>query len=682
MRTRQLAWVPALLLAACQGGEIAQPSTPPAQVPSLAISDGAHSAGNVDFFFLPPVVIPTAALTNWTHDGFNGALSPSVEICRLVATTAAQVATVAGSQCNGSPVVISGPAVKKHFPPLADPTDAITGLPGDWAHYHAKWPIPSTCTASFFYRVRVKVGAVELGFADVQCITSIIQLLTLDYRKFGPAIKGTTLQIPFRVERYALCPVPGVGPCGTATIPLSTGGHVEFPGSDGHTVGAVTIPAQTPTSPDVTVTIQPCAGGASLPIDLPKFGGCVSVTTDPAGLELTNAATVEICNLGADLDLSGLTPAQKARVTLHRQSTDLTVLQALPHVAGCAADAAVNYSVGGFLRELVHGDFHRAGLQLFGLVAPQPLNALDVGAGGLTFDFSNFQFALPSKIQILLGDGQTVPPGTLVPVNPTVLVTDLMGDPVRNATVNFAASAGGSIGAASVLTGADGQAAVTWTVAAAPGPNSLVASGRGIADPVHNGPRSTFDPFMSIQSAFNPSAEVIPNPLQPVDLLTGAVTFTATGVYPGDPLPINYGSAGWSYQIDGEVPTDWFSNPVTPFESVGPGGFGENHDACSLIGSGTQTTWPAGNTVLWVRRNISLPTTTTIQISVAIDNDVEIYVDGVNQGPGLLVHDNCPTQGSFVRTISLPAGTHVVAFKAIDRGGSSYFDASITIPSF
>ena len=33
------------------------------------------------------------------------------------------------------------------------------------------------------------------------------------------------------------------------------------------------------------------------------------------------------------------------------------------------------------------------------------------------------------------------------------------------------------------------------------------ASGRGIADPVHNGPRSTFDPFMPIQGAFNPSAE-------------------------------------------------------------------------------------------------------------------------------------------------------------------------------
>lgn len=662
MKRFKIASAALLALAACSGNDTTIPSGQPGAGPSFIISDATHSSGNPDFFFLPPMVPDPSGSPLFQAGAFNGGLAPTVTICALdLAPAAPESAVLPGTPCKGSPTVFSGAAIK-----VQD------------QQYQTNWKVPSS--ADTYYRIVVAVGATPLGMADVHSGANGSQLKNVNTGQFVSRVDGSTLPIKFRIERYALCSTPGVGPCGTATIPLSTGGHVEFPGPDGHTVGAVTIPAQLPASPAVTVTVQPCAGGASLPIDLPKFGGCVSVTTDPAGLELTNAATVEICNLGSDLDLSGLTPAQKARVTLHRQSTDLTVLQALPHVAGCAADAAVHYSVGGLLRELVHGNLHRAGLQLFGLVAPQALNALDVGAGGMTFAFSNFQFALPAKMQILSGDGQTALPGTTVAANPTVIVTDLADQPVRNATVNFAASAGGSVGAASVVTDAAGHAAVTWTLASAPGANSLVASGRGIADPVNNGPRSIFDPFMSIQSAFNPSAEVIPNPLQPVNLQTGSVTFGATGASPSSPLPVNYGSAGWSYQVGGSIPADWFSNLVSPFSLTAPAGFGFNDTTnnCPLVLSSTSTAW-SPNTTLYARRNISLSTGATIQISVAIDNDIEIYVDGVNVGPGTLVHEGCPTQGSFVRTVTLPAGTHVVAFKAIDRGGSSYFDAEITI---
>jgi hypothetical protein len=186
------------------------------------------------------------------------------------------------------------------------------------------------------------------------------------------------------------------------------------------------------------------------------------------------------------------------------------------------------------------------------------------------------------------------------------------------------------------------------------------------------------DPFQPIQTPFDVGG---PSGLaaSEVTVLTGSRTITATGAFPGDPLPVNYGSAGWSYQIDGSVPSDWFSSPATPFSDTGAAGFGDDHNNCPLIQGHTGTAWPAGTTTLYARRTIALPAATSIQISIAIDNDVQVFVDGVDVGPGLLVHEDCPTQGSFIRTVSLAAGSHVVAFRAVDRGGSSYFDAAITV---
>lgn len=657
MKTRLLVGLSLLGLAACQGGDSTRPSEQSGSGPSFIISDGRHSGGNSDFFFLPPMVPDPSGSPLFQAGAFNPHLVPTITICALnLASTAPESAVLLTTPCKGALTIL---------PAAVSLSDQL---------YQGNWKVPTSADA--YYRIRVSVGSTELGFADLHSVSSGSELKNVNTGEFVARKDGSNLPIKFRIENFALCVPAGTGPCGTASIALSTGGTVEFTDPAGNTIGAVQIPAQGPAAPTVTVSIAPCTDPAGLPVDLPKFGSCVSITTDPV-VSLINPASVFVCDLGNDLDLSSLTTAQKARVTLHRQSG--LVLQALPHVSGCSStSASFNQSLRGLVRALVQRDWKRASGRAFDLVAPKPLYALDVGAGGLTFDFSNFQFALPAKMEIVSGDGQVAPPGTQLPANPTVIVTDLMGDPVNGATVHFSASAGGTAGAASFLTGPDGLASATWTLSATPGANSFVASGRGIADPVNNGPRSTFDPFMSIQGAFNPSAETIPNPLQPVNLLTGMLTFSATGVT-GDPLPINYGSAGWSYQIDGTVPATWLSSLVSPFGSTGAAGFGENHNACTLIASSTSTSWPAGNTTLYVRKNFLLTAAATVRIAVAIDNDVQIFVDGVDVGPGLLIHDGCPTQGSIFRDVALSAGTHVLAFRAVDRGGSSYFDAAVTV---
>ena len=145
----------------------------------------------------------------------------------------------------------------------------------------------------------------------------------------------------------------------------------------------------------------------------------------------------------------------------------------------------------------------------------------------------------------------------------------------------------------------------------------------------------------------------------------------------GDALPIGYESNGWSYQIDGELSENWQNGPL--FEATGRGGFGEDHNECSLIINNTHTSWPAGITELYLRRNVVAPVDGTITISVAIDNDIQVWVDGVlRSGSNPVVHDGCPTQGSSTFTAPVSAGVHTIAIRAIDRGGSSYFDASVT----
>jgi hypothetical protein len=90
--------------------------------------------------------------------------------------------------------------------------------------------------------------------------------------------------------------------------------------------------------------------------------------------------------------------------------------------------------------------------------------------------------------------------------------------------------------------------------------------------------------------------------------------------------------------------------------------------------------------------------TPNIQIGVAIDNDVQIFLNGAditNQGavaPGttasydgsqFLIHDGCATQDSYVITLPVTSFHHgtspnVIAVRARDRGAESYLDLRVS----
>jgi hypothetical protein len=515
------------VVAGCQDQIPVSPTTEAPPGPLLLISDGAHN-GNPDFFFRPPMVSDPSSDPDFTPGGFNPNLSPTVQVCALaVANNAPESAVTASTPCksSGYSVTFSGGQIALN---LVD------------QQYQVDWMVPNA--PETYYRIFVRVGATQLGSADVKAAKNG------NANNFVIRKDGTQLPIKFRIEQFALCDEPGVGPCSSETVDRSTGGEVVF-SSGGETIGGIIIPAQGGGNNPVHVTIDfcqeegPAIQQANLPIDLPVFGACLRVQTDPA-IEGDNALTVPgevyICELGG---IEGLSEAQEQQVTIHRY--DGEEVQALPHTPGnCPPVIGAAPSWKGLARALAARHWKRAGAELLGLLAPRPLHAsaamLDVGRGGATFVFSDFQNALPAKMEIESGNNQVGVFGEELPAPAVVKVTDIFDQPVANARVHFSTS-DGSVTPLTVLTGSDGLAQATWTLPeAAEGSLTLSASGHGLATPDNNGPRDDctveceggpfWDPFLPAPFLpFDGPPEGDPPP-SPVTLETGTLTFTATGV--------------------------------------------------------------------------------------------------------------------------------------------------------
>jgi hypothetical protein len=162
--------------------------------PLTAISDGS-SGGNAHFFFLPPLVANAGAGAN------DASVDPAVVICewdgsvctQTLATFTTDITTTTTTQPGNSETVRRG----------AD-------------HFIVNWHTRGfDLDAASTYRICVKVGSAELGFADVDVVNSGSELKGVG-GGFIPLIDGRTLPIKFRIEEGALpssvtC-VGGTGP--------------------------------------------------------------------------------------------------------------------------------------------------------------------------------------------------------------------------------------------------------------------------------------------------------------------------------------------------------------------------------------------------------------------------------------------------------------------------------------
>jgi len=399
--------------------------------------------------------------------------------------------------------------------------------------------------------------------------------------------------------------------------------------------------------------------------------------------------------------------AQEERITLHRFDAPNT-MTALPHTAACATSVGSTGSLRGFFADLRRGALRSAGRQLAGMISPRPLHAavINLGAGSQTKFLSDFQFALPAKLEIVEGDGQTAIAGTAVAVNPKVIVKDLGGDSIPGTRVRFAATAAACAALAAgagTNSGSDGTVSYgTWTLSSTPGSNNLSACGRGLAGTDFSGKRTGVDPFQPIQAYFD-GADPVGGPVEE-PVLTGSVTFTATGVVLPQTL-VAFGAGGYNTYgpcafsgtpaagtTNCVPPAGWPSpaaavsptiGSVSPFRGV--------NTTCAITPAGT-VTFPT-NRDIFATKSFTAPVAGTLQITVWIDNDLKIWLDGVEKTNLIPTtsngtfsaattwwqHFNCANLGPAVLNLPVSAGAHTISMWAHDWGTVAFLNMQVVL---
>ena len=155
-----------------------------------------------------------------------------------------------------------------------------------------------------------------------------------------------------------------------------------------------------------------------------------------------------------------------------------------------------------------------------------------------------------------------------------------------------------------------------------------------------------------------------------------AHSYNATTVIP-------YSSGGYKYQVVAQDAGTGFQAPAyndSAFATGGVAPFG-TPGGC-IPPAPIATSWTVGSDIL-LRKSFTLPAgATNLKVGIAIDNDVQVFLNGIDISSGLQQHEYCATRDSFVFTAAdslLVAGTNVLAVRGRDRGGESYLDVQVTV---
>ena len=504
----------------------------------------ARFGGNPDFFFAAPLATtPQPGDLNFDVGQANGALVPYMRVC----------------ETNGSP----GPAGC-----LTDVTLQVTGSPTGLAmtynataqQYQVNWQTKDLVLGTN-YRLEVWGLAVStaekastdprwrFGWIDISNSPSVSSCTGAG--EYCLIKYGQTVPVKVRIEQSVFCPV--TRNCAVQFVAAGNDARLQatFDDGSGAPSAQLFIPAQDGTN--FAIAFEPCTAeenaAVSDAVDIPTFGPCVKTNTTFTGA-LQVPAIVSLCT---ELDASsfGLTHEQEHQLALHHLTSDLSRVTALPEAYSCGQSSS-----GASLPEpnTLMRFARAAGSRLVALVTPRDLYAaasakrIDRGGGGSsTFVSSWFKLALPSKFEYVIASDATAT--RLVGSTHTLQakVTDLFGEPVKNARVRWSVASSPAPGASVVsptpqLTDASGISTATVQLSTSVGLNIFHASGRGIAasgsecataSPTTlscNGPRATFDPFTALKV---PETDASGQEL-PVDFAEGTrLPFSILGCSPG-----------------------------------------------------------------------------------------------------------------------------------------------------
>jgi hypothetical protein len=412
--------------------------------------------------------------------------------------------------------------------------------------------------------------------------------------------------------------------------------------------------------PGVVVTVSLVDDTLRTPLD--KYGQTIDLTASQEVLWQAGGVAVAICVTADDavfdrlrLGHEGGVLPKFGEIEILPQAAEGDVDQILDN---CGPDEFGSLSTFDRLRQLAKS-----------LLLPRPLHAAALaeksgGVGGTTRKFSLFGAVDPDLALVPLPASTSGTTGQAVAQPPSVLVrTRTVGTPIAGVEVDFDVPDGspGTISPTTVTTNADGVAATTtWTL------------GEGL-NTVNATPES-------------PSAA----PAEPITFTPPAVTFTAVGAPPAP----DFGAEDWSYLIRSDMPasTGWTTLPWpvieegweqagAPFGSVPLSG--TSPSGCA---DQAPTTWPV-NTVILLRRDFFVPAgTTSASISVKIDNDTRVFLNGVELG-GIRTHEGC-AETNLLPPLTVLAGSesplivggvNQLAVLGRDRGTESFVDVEVTL---
>jgi len=286
------------------------------------------------------------------------------------------------------------------------------------ATYFVNWhtnqdDLHADCTYRITVNVGPRVNSPELGFADVDVVSSGNQLKNVDTDEFIPLLDDRTLPITFFIGVGATCNPSGGSDCGEGVArPGENTLIVSNSGNAGVFLRAGAVNDET------TITIQSVdqrfrEGEECIPRLADQFpgtpetldNGCYDFRADPP-LSVVNDndgtfnegfnATVGICPpiAAMNLDHETLDLIQIFRIDDLGEGNGV----GLPNVSAPFLRCDPHFSPSFGSRPSLFGDLARA---FAAIVSPRPLYAgthrmmFDLGAGGSTPGFSRFAWALP-----------------------------------------------------------------------------------------------------------------------------------------------------------------------------------------------------------------------------------------------------------------------------------------------
>jgi len=511
-----------------------------------------------------------------------------------------------------------------------------------------------------------------------------------------------TLTLNFGKALYCLVGLDGSGLTLTTTsLGQNNVVQVVFPSTSDQTVvtgshhAGVLIPGNTLTQA-VTISISLLPGPYTFPAGplntkLDQYGDFFEFTVVPAQT-FNKVVTAAACIQTA----SGDTPPASVDLA-HNVGTGLEILpRADASFLDCGGTAmAPEPSLKQLLRS---GEFGRAAAHLGTLAlsafTPTPAYAAASAIGGGTKSFSPFG-GVDTAVVVQTAPGfpsqpQTAAAGSSVASAPSVLVSTTNGHtPLGGASVLFAVTAGGgSLGgtgsspvtSATVSTNSSGIAtAPSWTLGV--GPTNTATATASFTLP------TSISGFATSGAGTTAGVVVSGNPVTFSATSTDIVPYQASGyTYISGAAGLNAG-----FQVSSFDTRGWFQ---------GQGAFGSGDaggTVCPLDNDGSiHTPWSNATvpTDMLLRKTFALPSwwSAPISVRVAIDNDIQVFVNGHNETPlassgfdpstGFVTHEGCATLDSF--TFSVPAGdlvlggNNLLAIRARDRGTIAYVDARVS----